>query len=403
MNKYTFYADPRWFGDIIEDKLVKNKWVSLLPKHLKDKYWKAAEYSVKKGNWNLFWKAVNSHSSDGVKYSLYYLPKPMNLKQVVNHFPNIDAIAIKPNLIRTLQTFMNPFDIIPETFIFDNKSAEENYKKIIDSSNKYWIAKPENEFGGFGIKFFNSSEKAIDYVKQAFEKAVEAQDYRRKDIDVIRKIDTEKEWIIQKYIAKPLLYKGRKFDVRVHVLILENGDIYICNYGYLRTSSEKYNLRLYKDDTKNNLIHITNQAYQIVSENFGKYEEGNTPTFKEFEDYLVDEYGNKGKKMMEKMWNDWVNITVMILRKSFPFINDKGKKVPNRTYYELLGLDFMVDEDLKSWLLEVNINPALNDKTSWGKKTIPKLLEETLEIGVYPYIEKTKRKDVYEYFYKIEN
>jgi len=92
----------------------------------------------------------------------------------------------------------------------------------------------------------------------------------------------------------------------------------------------------------------------------------------------------------------------MILRKSFHLINDKGKKVPNRTYYELLGLDFMVDENLKSWLLEVNINPALNDKTSWGKKIIPKLLEETLEIGVYPYIEKSKRKDVYEYFYKIE-
>ena len=29
-------------------------------------------------------------------------------------------------------------------------------------------------------------------------------------------------------------------------------------------------------------------------------------------------------------------------------INDKGKKVPGRTYYELLGLDFMVDQKLKS-------------------------------------------------------
>lgn len=402
MNQHTFYTDPRWFGDIVESILIRNKWKPLMQEKDKEKYWKTADYVVKKGNWNLFWKAVNSHTSGNIKYSLYYLPKPINLKQVVNHFPNIDAIAIKPNLIRTLQTFMDPFTIIPETFILNKQNAKKGYEKILASKNKYWIAKPENEFGGFGIKFFNNSENAIEYVDQAFKKSVEAQDYRRKDIDVIRKIDTEKEWIIQKYIAKPLLYKGRKFDVRVHVLILENGDIYMCNYGYLRTSSEKYSLRLYKDDTKNNLIHITNQAYQIISENFGKYEEGNTPTFKEFEDYLIGEYGNEGKMMMEKLWNDWVDITIMILRKSFHLINDKGKKVPGRTYYELLGLDFMVDENLKSWLLEVNINPALNDKTSWGKKTIPKLLEETLQIGVYPYFDKyIKRKDIYEHFYKI--
>lgn len=65
-------------------------------------------------------------------------------------------------------------------------------------------------------------------------------------------------FIIQKYIERPLLVKQRKFDIRIWVMVLPNGDVYFCQKGYLRTSSHKFNID--PDDPDNKLVHLTNIA-----------------------------------------------------------------------------------------------------------------------------------------------
>jgi len=52
-------------------------------------------------------------------------------------------------------------------------------------------------------------------------------------------------FVIQKYIERPLLIKNRKFDIRVWVLISQEGDTYFFEEGYIRTSSEEFTLELY--------------------------------------------------------------------------------------------------------------------------------------------------------------
>ena len=69
-------------------------------------------------------------------------------------------------------------------------------------------------------------------------------------IDLIKKREKHnngqvKTYIIQSYINKPFLYNGRKFDIRHYMLLTSvNGSIkaYWYKEGYLRTSSEKYDL-----------------------------------------------------------------------------------------------------------------------------------------------------------------
>ena len=48
-----------------------------------------------------------------------------------------------------------------------------------------------------------------------------------------------REWIMQKYIERPLLYKERKFDIRIWVLVTSKLEIYMFKRGYVRTSSNK--------------------------------------------------------------------------------------------------------------------------------------------------------------------
>ena len=71
-------------------------------------------------------------------------------------------------------------------------------------------------------------------------------------------------YIIQSYINRPFLYNGRKFDIRHYMLITSiNGimKVYWYRDGYIRTSSEIYDL----EDYENEFIHLTNDAIQQKS------------------------------------------------------------------------------------------------------------------------------------------
>lgn len=80
-------------------------------------------------------------------------------------------------------------------------------------------------------------------------------------------------FIIQKYIERPLLICGRKFDIRVWVLVDQEHDIHIFKEGYLRTSSSEFRVDLQNIDDQ--YVHLTNNAVQKYSEHYGQFEDGN--------------------------------------------------------------------------------------------------------------------------------
>ena len=65
--------------------------------------------------------------------------------------------------------------------------------------------------------------------------------------------------------------------------------IYWYQEGYLRTSSEVYDLQ----DIDDVQIHLTNDAVQCKNENYGKYEPGNKISYHEFQRYLDNNYQNE--------------------------------------------------------------------------------------------------------------
>jgi hypothetical protein len=125
--------------------------------------------------------------------------------------------------------------------------------------------------------------------------------------------------VVQKYIERPLVYKQRKFDIRMWALlhITDNPshfDIYFFNEGYLRTSSNEYNVH-----DENIMVHLTNNCLQVQDKStFGKHEVGNTVSFPEFQAFLNEEYQDFQVDIEEHMipqMKDIVIDTILSARK----------------------------------------------------------------------------------------
>lgn len=152
------------------------------------------------------------------------------------------------------------------------------------------------------------------------------------------------QWVVQKYVEKPLLYHKRKFDIRVWVLVTNKNEVFFYKHGYMRTSSSGY-------DTKdqNNYVHLTNNCLQKHVNNYGAFEEGNTLSFQTLEEYLRQEYPKYEidlEKHIISRFKDFIIDTYLAWKKNLnPY---KRKNV-----FELFGYDFLIDEDLRVWLIEV--------------------------------------------------
>ena len=85
--------------------------------------------------------------------------------QMVNHFPNMELIGNKRNLVESLREYsifqlrFNPTkpivltDFLPETFLLDNPREKETFLHTIQSEGSMWICKPTHRNQGQGVIF----------------------------------------------------------------------------------------------------------------------------------------------------------------------------------------------------------------------------------------------------------
>ena len=54
--------------------------------------------------------------------------------------------------------------------------------------------------------------------------------------------------------------------------------------------------------------------------------------------------------------------------------------------FELFGFDFLLDEDFRIWLIEVNHNPFLGTPNDYMRGLVPRMIEDMLKIVVDPVL-----------------
>lgn len=50
--------------------------------------------------------------------------------------------------------------------------------------------------------------------------------------------------------------------------------------------------------------------------------------------------------------------------------------------FELFGLDFMIDSDMKCWLIEANTNPCLEESSHLLKVLIPRMIDDLFKLTI---------------------
>ena len=135
--------------------------------------------------------------------------------------------------------------------------------------------------------------------------------------------------------------------------------VYYFKEFYVRTSSSEYSL----SDLQSR-VHLTNNSLQCTEKDYGQYEPGNTITFTNLKAELRKTYPE----------HDFDQILVPRIKDLVIdcYLCVRTRLNPNkRQGFELFGFDFLVDEDMRTWLIEVNTNPFLGTPNSDIAKLVP--------------------------------
>ena len=264
------------------------------------------------------------------------------------------------------------FDIVPVTFHITLGEQDPNFLEFVEYYNQratqgtkkdcnLWILKPgENTNQGKGITICGN----IDEIRAE----IKSNPHPRTG---------QHTYIIQQYIDRPLLIHKRKFDIRCYALVTSIDGVlqaYFYNEGYLRTTSKEYN----KKNLANKFIHLTNDAIQKRGEDYGKFENGNKLTYSEFQRYIETYHSESHINFFTHILPNIKSIIRHTILSVFLKIDPK-KRLHT---FEILGYDFLIDEDFKVWLIEANTNPCLELSSPSLARIIPAMVENSFRIAV---------------------
>jgi hypothetical protein len=223
-----------------------------------------------------------------------------------------------------------------------------------DTNQNLWIVKPGNLSRGRNIKMFSDLDKITEFTKSS-------------SFSVIKP-----KWIIQKYVENPFLITGRKFDIRLYVLLTSVNPFTLWFYEdyYIRLSPTIYS----SDDKETSSMHLTNfsvSKYVKVSDN-EVYKE-RMLSRSQFCKIVNSQFGANSSSILEAKIK-------LLLKKVFSagpkLIADRPKT------YEMMGVDILVDETLSPWILEINISPSMETGTSVTQEIVSKVSEDLVKVIV---------------------
>ncbi|XP_009699022.1 PREDICTED: inactive polyglycylase TTLL10, partial [Cariama cristata] len=271
-------------------------------------------------------------------------------------------------------------EFFPESFRLDLKDERNAFFELY-KEEQIWICKPSCSNQGRGI-FLLKNSAAVNTLQAKLHSAEESLLKKR----VPYKAPQAR--IVQRYIHQPLLLEGKKFDVRSYLLIACTAPyVLFFAQGYVKLTCVNYDAA--SDDLT---VHLTNQYMQKKNSLYSQLKDETVWRMEHFNSYVNEKF-----RKTHGLPKDWV-FTVFTTRMQQIilqcFLAAKHKLDHKLGYFDLIGCDFLIDENFKVWLLEMNANPALHTNCKVLRDVIPAVVYESLDLVLEIFNKCLKGKSV---------
>ncbi|KAI3379555.1 hypothetical protein SNEBB_007801, partial [Seison nebaliae] len=338
---------------------------TVLAQNFESRKWELVENNE---DWNFYWASVQNARS----FFEAQCKNKLKDDQIVNHFPNSYILTRKDFMSKNIRQYiryleknsnnnregnilLSNLDIIPTTYILpqDYHLFCDEFKR---SSSDTWIMKPVGKAQGKGIFLVNKLSQIKKWSK---------------DIRIgSSTTKTCESYVVSRYIDNPFLFGGKKFDLRLYVLVTSFRPLraFQYNLGFCRFCSMKYVPAA--EDSDNMFLHLTNVAIQKHGDEYN-CEHGNKWSVENLRLYLL---GTHGEKKTKELFDQMSAIMIHSLR------SVAKQMQSDRHCFELYGYDIIIDSKLKPWLVEINASPSMSATTTSDRLLKSRLIRDTINV-----------------------
>ena len=292
----------------------------------------------------------------------------------VNHFRNHYELTRKDLMVKNLKRMRRQleredraseaqqYDFYPETYMLPN-----DYNMFVEAFKRSpgitWIAKPVGKAQGRGIFLFNDIKDVKEWKR--------ANDSRnpsnmKKDEDK----DEVEIYVAQRYIENPYLVGGKKFDLRLYILVTSYMPLTIWQYrsGFARFSSTRFTM--HKSGLGDIAMHLTNVAIQKTAPGYDR-DAGCKWDLRAMKQLMLATHG------LEQVNQLFHRMQLLMVRSC---MSVQKVMMQDKRCFELYGFDLMIDDKLKPWLIEVNASPSLSADTAQDHALKVGMLQDMIDI-----------------------
>ena len=177
-----------------------------------------------------------------------------------------------------------------------------------------------------------------------------------------------REWVMQRYIDRPLLLGGCKFHIRVYVLAVGNLAVYMWDQMLALIAVEKY-----QRDEDNRAAHITNTCANAAHPDFNEEDK-----VRLLSEVLSPE---ELAPVLAQMQSTIHDLFSALHSEPTVFLAVPGG-------FELFGFDFLLDEQRTAFFLEANAGPDFAMTGHRLHTIVNAMMEQTFKIAVDPFMDK---------------